>query len=163
MRHFLKRYLSILIFSALTIFLSFKSLTNPIYISGHLKKNPTDSSAYISPLDIFVLGDNKLLAKATTGKNGEFKLTFTPANEKTFDFYCVGMGVDTMLLSSIKSFASDTPDISFYIPGRQKRNIQGKIICPKCEKADKVYVIRYGDNPISVRTISKSGDTTYSP
>jgi len=140
-----------------------KPLTNPVLIKGHLKKNPADTSTYISHLLVYVKGDNKILAKAITDDDGDFELTFTPNKEKSFDFYCNGIGVDTLLLSSITHFYNDTPEMIFYIPGRQKRDNAGKIICPKCNKTDKVYIIRYGDNPKMVRHISKTYDTTYSP
>jgi len=67
------------------------------------------------------------------------------------------------LLASIREFDSNNPELTFYIPGQPRRNAFGKVICPKCKKADKVYEIEYGDNPITVRNISLSGDTTYSP
>ena len=42
-------------------------------------------------------------------------------------------------------FESDTPEMTFYIPGIRKKTIFGKIICPKCRKTDKVYKIVYSD------------------
>ncbi|MGN6211000.1 MAG: hypothetical protein ACTHN6_00705 [Parafilimonas sp.] len=145
------------------IFFSFKPLTNPVYITGHIKKNPSDTSAFIAHLVVFVKGDNKILAKTMTDDKGNFGLTFTPKKEKSFDFYCNGVGVDTMLIASVITFESDTPEMTFYIPAKQKTNAFGKVICPKCKRTDKVYKIEYGDSPVSVRHISKSGDTTYSP
>ena len=66
-----------------------------------------------------------------------------------------------MLIGSVKTFDSDTPGMTFYIPALRKKNLLGQMLCPKCSKADKVYKIRYGDGlPVATRHISKSGDTT---
>ena len=156
------RLLSI-ITATIFIFFSFKSKTFPVDITGHIKKNPNDTSAYVDHLLVFVKGNKKILAKTFTDDKGNFKITFTPNNEKSFDFFCTGIGVDTLLLASITTFESDTPELTFYIPGQPKRNAFGKVICPKCKKSDKVYEIEYGDNPITVRHINAFGDTTYSP
>ena len=140
-----------------------KSADLPVTIKGHLRKNPSDTSAYIMAVTVFVKGDNKVLARTFTDWKGDFSLTFTPGKETSFDFYCTGVGIDTLLMSSITTFESDTPEMTFYIPGQHKRNAQGKVICPKCRREDKVYKIEYGFAPIVTRHISKSGDTTYSP
>jgi len=150
------------IFTA-TLLLGFRIFTNPVIITGHLKKNPKDTSAYIENIVVFVKGDNKLLAKTLTDRKGNFTITFTPKDEKSFDFYCTGLAVDTLLLSSVTSFESDTPEMTFYIPGLHKKTSLGKIICPKCKRTDKVYKIQYSSMPVMTRLISKSGDTTYSP
>ena len=108
-------------------------------------KNPVDSSAYTNGIIVFVKGDNKILAKTVTNNKGDFTITFTPKNEKSFDFYCAGLGIDTLLISSVTSFESDTPEMTFYIPGIRKKTALGKTTCPKCKKADKVYKIVYSD------------------
>lgn len=148
MRHF-KQTLRLTIYIstifAATLLLGFRLLTNPVTITGHLKKNPKDSSAFVERVSIFVKGDIKVLAQTISDNKGNFTLTFTPKQEKSFDFYCRGLGIDTILIASFKSFESDTPDILFYIPGIRKKNPLGKTICPKCNKADKVYKIIYSD------------------
>ncbi len=166
MRHFiqplrLKIYISTIFLA--TLLFGFRFLINPVHITGHIRKNPKDTSAYIDKLLVFVKGDNKILAKTFTDDKGNFEMTFTPEKEKSFDFYCNGLGIDTLLLASVTTFESDTPEITFYIPGPHKRNTLGKVICPKCKRTDKVYKIEYGDAPVMTRHISKSGDTTYSP
>jgi hypothetical protein len=154
-------YISTII--AATLLIGFRLLTNPVHITGHLKKNPTDTSAYVESITIIVKGDNKILAKEVTDRQGNFKLTFTPDKEKSFDFYCYGLAVDTLLVASIRTFESDTPDLTFYIPGIIKKNYLGQTLCIKCKKADKVYKIRYGDAlPIISRQVSENGDTTFS-
>ena len=165
-RHFKQKlrltiYISTIFLS--TLLLGFKLLTNPVHITGHLRKNPKDTSAYVGGITVIVKGDNKLIAKTFTDRHGNFELTFTPKNEKSFDFYCYGLAVDTLLIASVQTFESDTPDLTFYIPGIKKKNSLGQTLCPKCKKADKVYKIRYGDAlPLVTRQVSENGDITYS-
>jgi len=159
----MRPYLFITVILIATLVGSFTPFTNPVYITGHIRKNPKDTSAYVGHLVVFVKGDNKVLAKSVTDSKGNFKMAFTPEKEKSFDFYCTGIGVDTLLLRSVKTFESDTPQLIFYIPGQPKRSVSGKVICPKCNRTDKVYKIEYRDAPVVTRHISKSGDTTYSP
>ena len=166
MRHFkqtlrLSIYISTIFFA--TLLLGFRLLTNPVTITGHLKKNPKDGSAFIDRVVVFVKGDNKILASVLTDSKGKFTLSFTPEKQKSFDFYCTGVSLDTLLIASVTTFESDTPEMTFYIPGQLKRNALGKVFCPICKRTDKVYKIQYGDAPIMTRIISKTGDTTYSP
>ena len=146
-----------------TLLLGFRIFTNAITITGHLKKNSKDNSVFVAKVMVFVKGNNKILAKVLTNEKGDFEITFVPQKEKSFDFYCTGLGLDTLLISSVTTFESDTPEMTFYIPGLIKRNSLGKALCPICKRADKVYKIQYGDAPVMTRRISKSGDTTYSP
>ena len=145
-----------------TLFFGFKPLTLPVDIIGHIKKNPKDTSVCVGLLTKFVRGDKKVLAKALTDDNGNFKMTITPAKEKSFDFFCTGVGLDTLFISSIITFSSEVPDMIFYVPVDIKRNALGKVICPKCNRTDKVYPIEYGE-PHYVYLLSRTGDTTYSP
>ncbi len=165
MRHFkilrLIIYISTIFLS--TILVGFRPLTNPVTISGHLKKSPKDTSAYVDILLVFVKGDNRILAKSVTNNNGDFEITFTPNKEKSFDFYCTGLGIDTLLIASVTTFESDTPEMTFYVPGQLNRNALGRVICPICKHTDKVYKISHSDAVVLTIRISKSGDTTYSP
>src|SRR5688572_1785278 len=102
------------IFAAILL-LGFRHFTLPVTITGRLKKNPKDTSAFIQSVVVFVKGDNKVLAKTLTDDKGDFTITFSPRNEKSFDFYCTGIGIDTLLLSSVITFESDTPEMTFYI------------------------------------------------
>lgn len=92
-----------LIFVA-TLYFGFKPLTNPVSITGHIRKNPKDTSAYIEHLYVTVKGDNRILAKTMTNDKGDFSVTLTPANEKSFDFFVNGVAIDTLLIGSVKSF-----------------------------------------------------------
>jgi hypothetical protein len=165
-RHFkptLRLTIYILTIFTSTLLFGFRQFSLPVTITGHLKKNPKDKSAFVQSVVVFVKGDNKILAKTLTDNKGDFTITFTPKKEKSFDFYCTGLGIDTILISSVTRFESDTPEMTFYIPGQLKRNALGKVLCPICNRTDKVYKIQYGDAPVMTRHISKSGDTTYSP
>ena len=90
-RHFkqtlrLTTYISTILF--VTLLFGFNHLTNPVHISGHLKRNPKDtSSAYVEGIAVIVKGDNKILTHTVADKNGNFKVTFTPTKEKSFDFF----------------------------------------------------------------------------
>jgi len=143
-------------------FFGYRPLTNKVYVKGHIKKNPQDTSVSISHLTVFVKGDNKILTKAITNNKGDFELSFTPNKEESFDFYCNGVTFDSIFIASIIKFESDTPELTFYIPAKKKMNASGKVICPKCGRTDKVYKIEYTDAPFITKRVSKSGDTTYS-
>jgi hypothetical protein len=138
-----------LTFYILTFFLgimivSFKVRTNPIKVTGHLKSNPKDTYSNIGGMTIILKGDNKILTQTITDKKGDFELTFTPNTEKSFNFFCYGLGVDTLLVESVKTFESDNPEMNFYIPANRKKNSRGNTICPICNKADKILIIDYG-------------------
>lgn len=92
MRHFkhtlrLTIYISTIFFTILTS--GFDHLTNPITITGHLKKNPKDSSAFVEKVSIFVKDDNKVLTQTISDDKGNFTLNFTPKQEKSFDFFAL--------------------------------------------------------------------------
>jgi hypothetical protein len=128
-----------------------------------LKRNPKDTSAYVEGVTVIVKGDNKVLASAFADRQGLFEVVFTPGKEKYFDFFVFGVGIDTMLVGSVTAFASDTPEMIFYIPAVRKKNFLGQTLCLKCNKADRVYKIIYGDGlPMATQIISETGDTTYS-
>ncbi|PSL44760.1 hypothetical protein CLV51_105132 [Chitinophaga niastensis] len=139
-----------------------RTTTLPVHITGHIRNNPKDTSAYIISLNIFVKGNDKVLARAITDAHGDFNLTFVPRHEKSFDFFCAGIGIDTILLASVTSFESDTPDLTLLIPADIHEDSLQQVICLKCHKADKVYKIAYGNGLPLVRTISPSGKVTYS-
>lgn len=164
-RHFkqtLRLTIYILTICFATLLLGFNFLTNPVHITGHLKRNPNDTSAYVEGIAVIVKGDNKILAHTFADRKGNFKVTFTPNKEKSFDFFCFGVGIDTMLFGSVRTFDSNTPDLTFYIPALRKKNFLGQVLCPKCNKADRVYKIVYGDGMPIKMEISSIGDTTYS-
>jgi hypothetical protein len=137
---------------------SLKPWTNPIYITGHLKSNHIDTAIHLEKLYLVVKGDKKVLAKTKILKSGKFEMSFTPRTEVSFDFYCVGIGVDTIMIASVTSFVSDTPDVTFYLPARTKKNTAGQVVCLKCNKSDKIYSISYSDHqPITKNYLNSAG------
>lgn len=135
-----------IIFIALlvTISFGFKSFTNPVFTTGRIKQKPKDSSVYIERLVVFVRGDGEVLAKTITDNSGSFKLNFIPNQQKSFDFFCTGVGLDTLFIASYINFDSATPGLTFFATAIYKKNFWGNAICPKCKKADKTMKIIYG-------------------
>lgn len=123
-------------------FVNNNSLINPIYISGHLKENIKGPTIRLIGLIITVKGDDKVLAKDTVKAGGTFFISFTPGNQHSFDFFCSGLGVDTILIGSFNSFKNDNPTLTFNLPATLRKNSLGQIICMKCKKADRVYKIK---------------------
>jgi|SRR5579862_943410 len=113
----------ILLILIATLF-SFKATTFPVYITGHLRKNPNDTSVRIKRDTIIAKGGNKNLTKPMTSLKGNFKMLFTPTNEKSFGFFCTAKGTDTVLIASVKGFDTDEMKITFYLPVKYKKNIQ---------------------------------------
>lgn len=155
----IKHILSIFV---ILVILSFKNLSNPIFINGHLKPKNAELKNDIIALKIFVKADGKILAESYTDQNGNFKLTFTPENEKSFDFYCSGIGIETILLKSETNFEGENIEMNLDFTAKYEKTFFGKVKCLKCKKADKVYEILYTDPPIVTRKIKKNGDTIYS-
>lgn len=109
-------FTTIIIFLISTLLLSFAKNTNPVTITGHVKFR--DTSINIRTMLIVVRGNNKVLARAYTNANGDFNITFTPKNERLFKFYCSGPAIGTELIGTVKTFESDTPEMTFYVPRR---------------------------------------------
>ena len=114
-------------------------VTPEIGLIGHIKIS--DGNGIVKSGTVFVEGDNNFLNKSVTDKQGNFVLDFSDSNERAFDFYCSYEGSDTLLLASVKSFDSDRPEITFYIPKRV--NALEKVVCPFCKKNDKLYRLIY--------------------
>jgi hypothetical protein len=140
---------------------SFKNLSNPIFITGHLKPKKEFKNNIVG-LKIFVKADGNIIAENFTDRNGDFNLTFTPEKENFFDFYCSGIGIGTILLKSVNSFESDNIEMNFNFTAKYEKTVLGKVICLKCKKADKIYEIQYSYSPIVKRKINKNGDTIFS-
>ena len=136
---------------------AFKQPTLPVDIVGHLRKNIPDTSVHLNHMHVFVKGSSRVLAKTMTDRSGNFELIFTPTDEKSFQFYCYGQGIDTILIASFRSFYSDTPEISFSLPLSVKKNRLGQVICPVCWKADKLKKVLYADE----RSATDSASVNY--
>lgn len=154
----------IIIFLAVITLVGFKRFTNPAYLTGHITKNTQDSTFELGGLSVTIKCGNKILATTITDSKGSFSATIAPATKDPIDFFCSGRETDTVLIASLQTFDSDTPDITFPFPAEPKKNALKQTLCPKCNTADKVYKIRYGDAlPTSTRKVAKNGSITYSP
>jgi len=153
---------SILSIFVVLLILGFNTFSNPIFINGHLTPKNSDFKNDIVGLKIFVKADGKILAETYTDQNGDFNLTFTPEKEKSFDFFCSGIGIGTILLKSVTNFENDIVEMNLDFTSKYKKNIFGKVFCLKCNRTDKVYEIEYSDPPIVTRKINQNGDTIYS-
>jgi len=154
---------SFVVFSIVLLSSGWLPKSLPVHIKGQLKSNPKYEWNNVDNLQVLVKGDGNLLAKAITKKGGNFEITFTSNKEKYFEFYCTGLGIDTLLLECVTSFESDSPEMIFYLPANYRKNVLGQVICIKCNKADKVYKIVYNNSPIVTRIVNSKGDTSYSP
>jgi hypothetical protein len=143
----MKALLAISMFLFAQVVISGGPSTLPVTIKGHIKPNPSDPAWDVKHLHVYVKGNNKILGKAITNNHGDFKLTFTPKDEKTFDFYCTADNSATLLIASITTFESDTPEMFFYVPIKLQLNNKGQVICPKCKKVDKVFKIIFSHPP----------------
>lgn len=137
--------------------------TNPVFIKGHLKNSLQNQSIEIAFdwLQVMVKADGKIMDTACPDANGQFDLSFVVGEEKSFDFFCYGLGVDTILVASLKEFESDVLEMTFNVPAKRKTNMLGQVLCPKCNRTDRVFEIAYGDGLSAKMEVSKSGDTTY--
>ncbi len=142
--------------------LGFRNISDPIFISGHLEPKNDELKNYLVAIKIFVKADGKIVAESYTDQNGNFELSFTPNKEKSYDFFCSGIGIGTILLKSINTFEGNKIEMNLDFTAKHKKNIFGKVICLKCKRADKVYKILYSDPPIVTMKINKNGDTIYS-
>ena len=116
----------------------FRNATNPLYVTGKLLRHPHDKKERV--FQIIVKGDTRIVAKTKTKKTGDFELSFTPLDEKYFDFFYIDPAhkADTMFLKSYTQFESDELKVTFYTYGRNRRFEKGKMVCPKCGKSDSV-------------------------
>ncbi|MBP4143241.1 hypothetical protein J3S90_15680 [Flavobacterium sp. P4023] len=147
---------------AVFLILSFNTFSNQVFINGHLKPKSSSYKSDLIGLKIFVKADGKILAESYTDQNGDFNLKFIAENQKSFDFFCSGIGIGTILLKSVNNFESDNLEMNLDFTSKYRKNIFGKVFCLKCNKTDKVYEIEYSDPPIVTRKINQSGDTIYS-
>ena len=146
-RHFMRVIKFISLFFVLACLVGLRLAPRSILIKGHLKRNPVDTSFYVEYLFIMLKGDNNLLAKTISNEKGDFSVSLTPNGERSFDLYCTQIGIDTLLIGSFRLFESDTLDMSFYVPKKIDKNAFGKVLCPKCNRADKVYPITHNISP----------------
>jgi hypothetical protein len=129
--------------------LSFKNSMITVNISGQLK--PKKSETNIIGLKILIKSNNKIIAKTYTDSFGKFKFKLIPKDEKEFDFFCSGIGSDTLFLKRITHFENDSISLKISIPIKYKRKFLGKTICPICKRSDSVFKIKYLNlNPVII-------------
>jgi hypothetical protein len=105
--------------------------------------------------------DTLLIAREIIQQDRTFKISVTA--DKDIDIYFRGIGARDSYIQTIKPTQKDTIFLSFKVPREYKKHF-GKVVCPKCNKHDKVVPIVYGfHGTISVRHIDSKGYTTYIP
>jgi len=146
---------------ALTIF-AFTTKSDKI-ITGKIYS--TDNPQFYNVENIFVIlrSDNKPFDTVQTNNKGEFLAIIPSDKQKKIDILYSGIGFGTVYLKHIKQLSADTTNLQIDLANKFKKNIFGKAICPKCNKSNQVYKIRYGDAPVYTFRVSENGDTTYSP
>ena len=117
--------------------------TNPLYVDGKLiVHNHKNRNCHF---EIVVKGDQKVLASANADSTGNFKLSFTPGNEKSFDFFYIDShhAADTIYLKSYTDFDSDQLQVTFYtFKGVVAVDEYDQVICPKCQSSDDVKPLK---------------------
>ncbi|MEL1256032.1 hypothetical protein AAEO57_19735 [Flavobacterium sp. DGU38] len=142
------------------ILLSFTYGQNSVKIYGELK--PKKSEINVSRLKILVKTNNLILVETITDTFGKFKLIFIPKTNNKIDFYCAGIGNDTIFLKRMVNIQTDSLNLAFSLPVKYKLNLKGKVICPICKKTDKVFKIIYlNTNPYIAVGVKKTDDGQY--
>ncbi|MEI9809119.1 MAG: hypothetical protein WDO16_15360 [Bacteroidota bacterium] len=121
----------------------FMIATNPLDVDGKLVVHAHEKRK--CEFRMVVKGDDKVLADTKVDSSGHFELIFTPANEKSFDFFYIDShhANDTLFLKSYKEFESDQLEVTFYtFKGYLRVDEDDHVICPKCEMSDNVTPIK---------------------
>lgn len=145
-----------------TILLAFvtrgdKTIKGKIYSTKH----PEFYS--IENISVILCSENKALDTVLTDSNGEFWLNLPADKQTNIDILYSGIGFGTVYLTHIMQLSADTTELNIDLANRYKKNVLGKAFCPRCNKTNQVYKIRYGDAPVYNLHVSAKGDTTYSP
>jgi hypothetical protein len=120
----------------------FTIATNPLYVDGKLVIHGHKEKK--CRFEIIVKGDDKIVANAKVDTSGHFELSFTPAQEKSFDFFYTDSHheMDTIFLKSYKQFESDELKVTYYtFKGVVPVDKDDHVICPKCNQSGKVNAI----------------------
>jgi hypothetical protein len=138
----MKPLFAIVMIAFAIVFTSFTSAINPfqvegkLVIHGHKKMQCT--------FKIIVKSDEKIAADAKVDSSGQFELRFTPAGEKSFDFFYTDShhANDTIFLKSYKEFESDKMEVTFYtFKGVRPVDEDDHVICPKCNSSKNVSAV----------------------
>jgi hypothetical protein len=120
----------------------FDIATNPVYVDGKLVIHGHEKRKCI--FKIVVKGEARVVAQTKVDAAGKFELSFTPTNEKYFDFFYIDSHhlSDTIFLKSYREFESDAIDVTFYtFKGIMPVDDNDRIICPKCKESSGVTPI----------------------
>ncbi|MTH14501.1 hypothetical protein [Flavobacterium sp. LC2016-01] len=113
-------------------------------------------------MKILVKTNNLISAETVTDTFGKFKLILTQKTNDKIDFYCTGIGNDTIFLKRVLNIQSDSLNLAFLLPLKYKLNLKGKVICPICKKTDKVVKIIYiNTNPYIAVGVKKTDNGLY--
>jgi hypothetical protein len=138
----MKSLFAIMMIACAICFVSFTPASNPLHVDGKLVVHGHGKRA--CTFEVVVKGDDKVVANAKIDTSGHFKLSFTPAGEKYFDFFYIDShhAADTIFLRSYTEFESDQLEETFYTyKGIVQVDENDHVICPKCKKSDTVTAI----------------------
>ena len=150
--------MTVRLFILLLTFLSLDQDKDAI-VSGRLIINKNPNFYNIDHVSIIIKTGNKPFDTVMTNTNGEFFFSLPKDNSKDIDILYSGIGFGTIYLRHINNLIVDTTNLEIVIPIQYKKNIFGKVHCPKCGKADMTYKISYGDAPIYSLQLNENGDT----
>ena len=136
---------------------SLMPLNNQVHISGKFYSDDKKVSDQFVGLQFFVRTDDKIIYQSFVLLDNTYEMTFNHESKKTYDFFVYGIGIDETYIKSFNSFKESEIKLDIKFPNTYKIK-SGNIICPKCNKANKVYPIIYG-TPKSLITITTKGDT----
>ncbi len=146
---------------ALTI-LAFTTTKSDKIITGKIYSSENPKFYSVGNILVILRCDNNPFDSVWTNDKGEFSAIIPSDKQKGIDILYSGIGFGTIYLKHLKELSADTTNLEIDIINTYKKNIFGKAICPKCNKSNRVYKIRYGDAPIYTFKINSHGDTTYS-
>ncbi|NLR78147.1 hypothetical protein [Chitinophaga eiseniae] len=87
-----------------------------VYITGHLKNQPGYPPVDFRGMMVLIKCKQQLLAQARVDSTGTFHADFIPPAKGSIDFFCAAIGMKPLLLASVQTFDSDTPDMNFPLP-----------------------------------------------
>ena len=125
----------------------------------------SNNPQFYSVKNVFVIlrCDNKPFDTVLTNSTGDFSIIIPNDKQKNIDILYSGIGFGTVYLKRIEQLSADKTNLQIDLADNYKKNIFGKAICPKCNKTNQVFKIRYGDAPVYAFRVSKNGDPVFSP
>ncbi len=78
-----------------------------LHLSGRVRFGGERAMEQVAGLRLFVKADGHVVARTNVDDTGRYAISFTPAGERSFDFYYTGLGHDTTLIKSFTRFESD--------------------------------------------------------